>query len=277
MKCNEEEGERRCCCCACTCTCCSRVYFRSFCLQGTVKLAQLLYGSNSVELRKKKDYLKIAGKYFEVHLLSLVPLFYSNISVCLLLGFAFFQYLIDTNLTFACTDDKDVICFNVSDINNPIHINDCALFTDHDPVRCYHLTYSFKTAIGLFGGFLVVVPRIGFAISTRFYTNLFERNTCSFCFISFLNIILTLVAILGQLVVFIFGKDTIDKNNPRKEIRDPIIVVSFIVLIFLSCPFSLMNLVKIDKSEIKQHMNMNYGAIIQDNERERLLVRDNNV
>lgn len=146
-----------------------------------MKIAQYFYGDKSVQSKDNKlkyryQFLKINGNYYELGFWSILLIAWCNVNILGLLLTAFIAFVIQVETTYTCTPELD--CFNTTDyeppnFTTPTPIDDCSLYTDTDEVMCFKASIEFVIALGLVGGFLLTVPRLGFGIATFIYNKIF--------------------------------------------------------------------------------------------------------
>ena len=169
------------------CFCCGHPNcYRS--MRRIVKLVQLVFGSNAVQLKHKKEYatngpcIKVAGLYFKLNGTSLGPLVYHTMLTVAIVIIAMMEFFFELDVSYACT--PELHCFNGTTIDQYLRSSDtnisyvplitnCSLFNEediitNDGVKCYHVKPTASTGIALLGGFVIFVPRIAWGLACFF-------------------------------------------------------------------------------------------------------------
>lgn len=223
---------------------------------ATVRIAQLLYGIKSVQLKKKRQYLKVNSRYFKVHYFSIFPIAYCNFYMLALIFATFLRFLRQYETTYSCTTRPEFECYNMTE--RPLTlITNCSLYTEKDDVRCLTITYNITTAIALTGGFLLVIPKIGFLVMTFFYFKFLRPTFNCLTILGCINACLFLTGLFVNLFIGVYFSSFLPLPDISalllffpKEQLDLIVISAFILSIFLGCPFALMLNQYISKKEL---------------------------
>lgn len=202
----------------------------------------------------------MSSKYFKVHYFSILPIVYSNFYTVILIFVTFFRFLREYEITYTCNkNNPDVECYSYSrSHSDPTLITNCSLVSETAKVRCIGVTYSFTTAITLTGGFLLLIPKIGFLLATGLYFKFLKRTLGCIIALMFINTCLFLLGgVLNYLYAFYFLLFDLPNELlfllPKNQ-WDFIVISTFIFSIFMGCPFSFMLEQQLNKDEVKEFM-----------------------